>query len=240
MNLKIKVSKEIKTYKKGSDVNTWVKITITNEDTEKYEDLVIMDVIPKEILVNVNGIKNASVGYSAILEDPVIAFEIDELGKDASKTFEYMFKKNLSTISASDVNKWKASFAFAGEEVIDLCKGVTCTVKVCQTATCDSKTGKCNYANKTDGASCGTNKECKKGKCVAKVQDVKVPKDENIAEDLNIANGSELPQLPLTEIAIAIVLLILAVAGFWFVKNKFGNGENSEQETEQPNEGFNP
>jgi len=49
-----------------------------------------------------------------------------------------------------------------------------------------------------------------------------------------------LPQLPLTEIAIAIVLLILAVAGFWFVKNKFGNEENSEQENEEPEAEFKP
>lgn len=233
---KIEVTKEIKTYAKGSDANTIVKITIKNNDKVKYKDLKIIDVIPKEVLDNAIGKITTSATYNILVEDPVIEFGISELAKGASKTIEYSFKKDLSKLSTSDVNKWKASFAYAGQEVIDLCKNVKCTVNACKTSECVATTGKCKYTNKEDGTSCGTNKKCGKGKCLAVKADINANADMNFI-DANINIGFELPQLPYMEIGIAIILLILAVAGFWFVKNKEKQEENAE-ETAQADEEF--
>ncbi|MEK6973182.1 MAG: hypothetical protein AABW72_04030 [archaeon] len=224
---KIEVTKEIKTYAKGNDANTIVKITVKNNDKVKYKDLKIIDVIPKEILDTAVGKITTSATYNILVEDPVLEFGISELAKGASKTIEYSFKKDLSKLSASDVNKWEASFAYAGEESIDLCKNVKCNINACKTSECVATTGKCKYTNKEDGANCGTNKKCSKGKCIAAKADINANVDMNFI-DANIGSIFELPKLPYMEIGIAIILLILAVAGFWFVKNKEKQEENNE------------
>ncbi|MEK6972435.1 MAG: hypothetical protein AABW72_00105 [archaeon] len=229
---KISVTKEIKTIAKGNDANTYVTLNIKNVGDETYKDIFIIEIIPKEILQSAKDIKSNN-KYGIVTEDPIIEYNIAELKKGENEKFEYYFKKDLSKLKEEDIDKWEAAFAYDGEEANGLCANVICKVIACKESTCDLDDGKCKYTDKKEGTNCGTNKKCTKGKCIAVKADINADADMNANLDQNIGTGFELPKLPLMEIGIAIILLILAVAGFWFVKNKEKQEENAEQTKEE-------
>ena len=98
---------------------------------------------------------------------------------------------------------------FAEEEIPqDLCEEINCDdLKPCTKDSCNPATGECTYTNLTDGTSCGTNKECKQGECLAKSVSVDGEKEKPKETDF-------------TPFIVLIIIIIIAGIAYYYFKIK--------------------
>jgi len=211
---------EVKKITSTSYVST-ITITITNPSKDKtLTDIVLVVEIPKGIAQTASYLNIPStLSYSVAKEDPVLKFEISEIGAEESATISYSVNKQVSSAVADSIQN---AVILSLIEVKDLCAGKNCDDNnPCTTDKCSG--GNCSYTNITDGSSCGTGKICKSGACTASTTDTNKttgPGTDGIATPLGEINWT------MITIILVIILVIIVIAAFYIsikAKPKLGN-----------------
>ncbi|PIU21520.1 MAG: hypothetical protein COT15_01915 [Candidatus Diapherotrites archaeon CG08_land_8_20_14_0_20_34_12] len=142
-----------------------ISLVITNASGKFLQNIKIIENIPKEVIGSASLI-NSDYEFDVLKEDPVIQFTLDELPSDYSEIITYTTNNELKK---ENLASWTSSPFILEFQEQSLCAGVSCKNLSCkENLGCNELTGKCDYDNLTDGISCGENKLCKAGKCVAK------------------------------------------------------------------------
>jgi len=168
----VEIVREIKVEKitTGEEVSykTTLSITVKNNSDKKWNDVKVVEIIPKNVLEAVSEEDISSALDFRILEaDPILEFTVPEIMPGETATLEYTFAQDTNSEQAASFGKpVVASFT---EEELDLCEGVECEKKECKRERCNPKSGKCLYSNAEDGTPCEGG-ECRDGVCVSLVE----------------------------------------------------------------------
>ena len=185
---------------------TTMTININNPGKKKT-NIKIIEFIPKSVALNASQIKS-DFEFTILKEDPVIQFSLDEVNSNQTKNIIYTVSNEVTNQA---INEMTAPIVaeFAEEEPLtDLCEGIDCDdLNPCTQDSCNSATGECTYTNLTDGTSCGTNKECKQGECLAKSVSVDGEKEKPKETDF-------------TPFIVLIIIIIIAGIAYYYFKIK--------------------
>lgn len=143
---------------------TVMTITVVNPGSKKLGMVKIIEEIPKNIAASASLITSLH-EFKVLKADPIIEFTIDSLLPKKSTEIIYVVN---GKIGETMVEAWKTVPVTADLSEEEPCEGVVCPAETCKTGACNTGTEICEYTNKADGTSCGTNMECKAGACVEK------------------------------------------------------------------------
>jgi len=210
---KTTVSRTIKVEKVTDNLTGEVTYQTTmtiniNNPGKKKTNIKIIEFIPKSVTLNASQIKS-DFEFTVLNEDPIIEFSVDEINSNQTKNLTYTINNEVTNQA---INEMIAPIVaeFAEEEPLtDLCEGINnCDdLNPCTQNSCNSATGECTYTNLTDKTSCGTNKECKQGECLAKSVLVDGEKEKPKETDF-------------TPFIVLIILIIIAGTAYYYFKIK--------------------
>ncbi len=201
---------------------TTIKISVENPNkSKKMVKVKVTDQIPKSVI---NTLKKeditSSYAFEILKADPIIQFTIDSIGPNSKTQLSYTINKQVTKSSA---NSWTQPITADLQEA-ELCEGVSCPDRACQTGRCDTLTGRCQYTNKADGTVCDGTKECKSGSCVEKPPVGPVCGNGTCEAGEDSANcASDCPAAaPDWTMAIIAVIVIIVIAGaaIYYTKGK--------------------
>lgn len=192
----ISVQRKVKAIQAGDDFSGTFTLVINNKSNNSYEDLKILEQIPKTIAENASEIES-NYSFEVLEEDPVIIFNISSIQPGESREVSYTVNKNVTEDS---FDEYGAPIALSGNEVESApsCAGIICNDNnPCTQDSCSA--GQCRYLGSPNGTSCGVGKQCQSGACV------------------NVSGQTQpVQQQPDYTLPIIVVLAIVAVAGYWY------------------------